>query len=70
MDMQQPEKAKMYFELTIDYYPGSANAYDSMADYYEAQGDFANAIRYATKAFELSGNDIYKNKIEELKIKI
>ena len=67
MDMKQPEKAKMYFELAIDYYPESANAYDSMADYYEAQGDLANAIKYVTKAFELSGNDFYKKRIEKLK---
>lgn len=69
MDMQQPEKAKMYFELAIEYYPESANAYDSMADYYEAQDDFTNAIKYVTKAFELNGNDFYKKRIEGLKVK-
>jgi len=69
MDMQQTEKAKMYFELAIEYYPESANACDSMADYYEAKGDFTNAIKYVNKAFELSGNDSYKNRIEELKEK-
>ena len=70
MDMQQTEKAKMYFELAIEYYPESANACDSMADYYEAQGDFTNAIKYVNKAFELSGNESFKNRIEELKEKI
>lgn len=69
MDMQQPAKAKMYFELAIEFYPKSANAYDSLADYYEAQGDFANAIKYVTKAFELNGNDYYKKRMEELKRK-
>jgi predicted alpha/beta superfamily hydrolase len=69
MDMQQPEKAKMYFELATEYYPESANAYDSMADYYESQGDFANAIKYVTKAYELSSDDFYKKRIEELKRK-
>ncbi len=69
MDMQQPAKAKMYFEFAIEFYPESANAYDSMADYYEAEGDFTNAIKYVTKAFELSGNDFYKKRIEELKRK-
>lgn len=38
-----------------------------MADYYEVQGDFTNAIKYVTKAFELNGNDFYKKRIEELK---
>ena len=69
MDMQQPEKAKMYFELAIEFYPESANAYDSMADYYEAQGDLTNAIKYVTKAFELNGTVFFKKRIEELKRK-
>ena len=69
MDMEQLEKAKMYFELAIEYYPESANAFDSMADYYEAQGDFTKAIKYVNKAFEISGSDYYKQRIEELKEK-
>jgi len=69
LDMQQPEKAKMYFELATKYYPESANACDSMADFYEAQGDYVNAINYVMKAFELSGNDYYKRRIEDLKVK-
>jgi predicted alpha/beta superfamily hydrolase len=69
MDMEQPEKAKIYFELAIEYYPESANAYDSMADYYEAQGDFTNAIKYVNKAFELSGSDYFKQRIDGLKMK-
>lgn len=69
IDMQQPEKAKMYFELAIAYYPKSVNAYDSMADYYEGQNDPINAIKYVNKAFELSGSDYYKRRMEELKEK-
>jgi len=67
LDMQQPEKAKMYFELAIEYYPESANAFDSMADYYESQGDFPNAKKYVNKAYAVSGNDYYKQRIEGLK---
>ncbi|MDA3942867.1 MAG: alpha/beta hydrolase-fold protein [Bacteroidetes bacterium] len=66
MDMQQLEKAKMYFELAIEYYPESANAFDSMADYYERNGDFTNAIKYVNKAFEINGSDYYKQRIEGL----
>lgn len=69
MDMEQFEKAKMYFELAIEYYPESANAFDSMADYYEAQGDYTNAIEYVNKAFEISGSENYKQRIEGLKVK-
>ena len=69
MDMEQFEKAKMYFELATEYYPESANSFDSMADYYEAQGDFINAIKYVKKAFELSGSDNYKQRMEGLQVK-
>jgi hypothetical protein len=69
MDMQQTEKAKMYFELAIEYYPESANAYDSMAEYFEAQGDFTNALKFVSKAYVLSNKDFYKKKMEELKLK-
>ena len=69
MDMQQPEKAKMYFELAIEYYPLSANAYDSMADYYERYSDNDNAIKFVTKAYEISGDDYYKERIEGMKKK-
>jgi len=69
MDMQQLEKAKMYFELAIEYYPKSANAYDSMADYYEAQNDYINALKFVNKAYELSGGEYHKKRIEGLKEK-
>lgn len=69
MDMQQPEKARMYFEFAIAYYPKSANAYDSMADYYETQSDFVNALKYVNKAFELNDNDYYKKRMEDLRRK-
>ncbi|MBK8489320.1 MAG: prolyl oligopeptidase family serine peptidase [Saprospirales bacterium] len=66
MDMQQPEKAKMYFEFAIAYYPESANAYDSMADYYEMQHDKANALKFVTKAYEISGSEYHKERIDRL----
>ena len=69
LDMNQPEKAKMYFELAIEYYPESANAYDSMADYYEVQNDIPNALRFVEKASQLSDDGYYKNRIQELKNK-
>ena len=69
MDMHQPEKAKMYFELAIEYYPKSANAYDSMADYYEAQNDFVNALKNVTKAFEISGSEYHKKRMEDFNTK-
>jgi predicted alpha/beta superfamily hydrolase len=67
MDMEQMAKAKMYFDFSIKYYPESANAYDSMADYYERIGDNQNAVKFVTKAFEISKDDYYRKRIEELK---
>ncbi len=69
MDKGEMERAKMNFELTIKYYPNSANAYNSMADYYEKIGDNKNAIKFVTKAFEISGDDSYKERIKALKKK-
>jgi predicted alpha/beta superfamily hydrolase len=69
MQMGQPEKAFMFFEMNIKQNPKNANAYDSMAEYYESQNDEENALRYLNKAFELSGNDYYKERIKALKKK-
>jgi len=67
LEMLQPEKAKMFFEFAIEYFPQSANAYDSMTDFYEAQNDKFNALKYASHAYELSGSDYHKNKLDRLK---
>ena len=69
LDMRQYEKSKMFFEFGIEYFPNSPNAYDSMADYYFSRKDSANTLKYVTKAFELSGSEYYKKRIEELKKK-
>lgn len=69
MDMGHRDKAKMFFEMAIEYYPDSANAYDSMADYYERQKDFVNALKYVSKAYDLSGEDYFKERMEGLKEK-
>lgn len=66
MEMGQPEKAFMFFEMNIKYNPTSANAYDSMAEYYESQNDKENALKYLNKAYEISGDDYYKERIEAL----
>ncbi|MGB0837435.1 MAG: alpha/beta hydrolase-fold protein [Flavobacteriaceae bacterium] len=66
LEMGQPEKAKMFFEMNIKYNPNNANAYDSMAEYYESQDDKENALKYLNKAYELSGDDFYKKRIEGL----
>ena len=69
MNMQEPEKAKMNFKFAIEYYPKSANAYDSMSEYYETEKDFTNALKFVKKAYELSGSEYHKERIESLKEK-
>ncbi len=67
MEMEQPDKSKLYFEKAMEYYPNSDNAYDSMADYYESQKDYASALKYVTKAYEISGSDYHKERMEQFK---
>ena len=63
----ETQKSLAIFQLCIEYYPNSANAYDSLADCYVALEDYANALKNVTLAFELSGDDYYKDRMEELK---
>ncbi|MEZ4700446.1 MAG: alpha/beta hydrolase-fold protein [Rhodothermales bacterium] len=69
MQMDQSEKARAVFELAIQFYPESASAQEAMADYYESQGDFANAFLHIQKALEISDSDVYKRRAEGLRAK-
>ncbi len=70
IDFDQLDKSLMYFKFATYYYPNSANAYDSLADYYAAKKEYANALKYVTKAYDLSGKDYHKKRIEEYKSKL
>lgn len=67
LHMKQPDKAKLFFETQLKYYPWSVNTWDSMADYYISQNDTEHAIENLQKAYELSGDKSYLEKIESLK---
>ena len=69
IDFGQLDKALMYFKFAIYYYPNSANAYDSLADYYVVKKDYTNALKQVTKAYNISGKDSHKKRMEELKKK-
>jgi hypothetical protein len=43
--------------------------YDSMADYYERNNGYKNALKFAVKAFEISGETYHEQRIKELKEK-
>ncbi len=70
MDMQQFEKAKMYLDFAIEYYPRNANSYDSMADYYDRLNDLNTALIYVKKAFDLSGSNYHKQRMKILSERI
>ena len=70
LQMGYPEKSLLFFKKGIQYYPKSASTYDSMADYYEAQNDIVNALKYVSKAFEISKNDYHKERISTFKFKL
>ncbi|MDX1618680.1 MAG: hypothetical protein R3224_07825, partial [Balneolaceae bacterium] len=53
LDEGKPELAVAVFELMAETFPDSPNAYDSMADGYEAAGRTELAIRYSRRALEL-----------------
>ena len=67
LDMEQLEKAKMFFEFAIQFYSNNPNTYDSMSEYYERVGDYHNALKFATKAYEIVHNDYYKKRMETLR---
>ena len=66
-DMKKNEKARMFYEFAIEYYPLSARAHTSMAEYYENNNDYKSALEYAQKAFSIDSNNYLKKKIERLK---
>jgi hypothetical protein len=37
-----------------------------MADYYERNEDYDNALKFVTKAYDIDANDYYKKRIEAL----
>jgi predicted alpha/beta superfamily hydrolase len=67
LEMGQPEKSEAFFKLTVEYYPKSANAFDSLAEYYAGQKDYPKAIKNITKAYQLSKSDVHLKKLNEYK---
>jgi len=62
------DKSYAFFNLNIQNFPNSANAYDSMGDYYISQSDTIKAIEYFTRSVEIGGIPESKEKLERLNI--
>ena len=67
LQMEQPEKAYLFFEMAIKHYPKSANVYDAMADYYISKKNIKKAVEYVEKAYQISNSKFYKEKLDTLK---
>ncbi|WP_426669028.1 alpha/beta hydrolase-fold protein [Mucilaginibacter sp. McL0603] len=59
-------EAYKLFKRNVDYYPKSANAYDSLGDYYVASGDKKKAIEAFTKSLSLQEVLDTRQKLNEL----
>jgi predicted alpha/beta superfamily hydrolase len=66
LETGQTDKSRAFFKMAIYYFPESANAYDSMADFNISQNDKVNALLNLRKAYDLSGNDYYLTKIAKI----
>ena len=67
LQMEQLEKALLFFNLAVEYYPNSANGYDGLVDFYLYKKDKINALKNANKAFELNKDDYYRDRIKSIK---
>ena len=66
LQLKEYDKAKMFFQVNIGYYPQNFNAYDSLGDYYLAKGDKVNAIKYFKKALSLKHTSEINDKLKKL----
>jgi predicted alpha/beta superfamily hydrolase len=66
LKVHKPQKAYQFFAINIANYPKSANAYDSMGDYYADQKNKAKAIEMFTKAYQLGKKPDTKKKLDKL----
>lgn len=64
------DKAKMFFQLNIDYFPESFNVYDGMGDYYMELQNTAQAITYWKKACSIRATSEIKEKLEKAGVKL
>ncbi|MBB6498609.1 alpha/beta hydrolase-fold protein [Pedobacter cryoconitis] len=60
------ERAEMFFQLNIYYYPQSFNTYDGLGDYFLSTGEKAMAAKYYKKALALKYREEIKIKLEKL----
>ena len=66
MGQHRTDEAFRLFKRNVENYPKSANAYDSLGDFYMDKGDKQNAIAAFTKSLKLEETADTKRKLNEL----
>ena len=57
MQEGRSKDAIVVFQMNVDAYPQSGNVYDSLSDAYLAEGNKAEALKYAEKALAVLPTD-------------
>ena len=63
----QVDKAKLFLNKAIEYYPDNTMGYEAFAEYYEFANNKEEAIKYLNLAYNISENQQLLKRIEELK---
>ena len=66
MSQKKMKEAEYLFKLNVDNYPASFNVYDSMGDFYQADGNKEKAIEYFKKALSIREFADTRNKLNAL----
>ena len=69
LDMEQVDRSLAFFKLAIKYYPGSANTFDALADYYSRQKHYKKALENVTKAYQISKSEFHLKRMKEFESK-
>jgi hypothetical protein len=69
LNTKQFKKAKHLFKMNVSNYPESANAFDSLGDFYNGTSDTANAIKYYKQALVIKEIPETRKKFNELQKK-
>lgn len=69
LQQKDNEKALMFFDINMYYYPKSFNVYDSMGDYYLANNNNMKAGEYFKKALAIKYRAEIKDKLDKLEKK-
>ena len=66
LNTKQFAKAEYLFKMNVANYPGSANAFDSLGDFYLEANDKINAVNCFTKALEITEIPETREKLKRL----